>query len=68
MGWAKQFVALIKKQKATEVKGTDFTMNMDTAPNRIIAYAKATSHLVRDKDSFCTLMACMMEDGYLVHP
>ncbi len=63
----KQFVALLKKQKAAVVKGTDFTMNMDTAPNRIIDYAKRTGHLITGKDSFCTLMAVMMEDGYLVH-
>lgn len=57
----------VKTQKAKALKGTDLTMNMDTAPARIIAYANAAGMLLTGKEEFCQLMARMMRDGYLVH-
>lgn len=63
----KALVKQVKAQKAKDLKGTDLTMNMDTAPARIIAYAKSTGVLLTDKEIFCRLMASMMRDGYLVH-
>lgn len=59
--------AAIKKIPNKMVKGTDFTMNMVTAPNRILEFAKSIAHPITGKDSFAEVLSIMAEDGYQMH-
>lgn len=57
----------VKKIPNRMIKGDDFTMNMVTAPNRILSYAKALGHPISGKESFAEIIALMAEDGYQMH-
>lgn len=57
----------IKKIPNKMVKGTDFTMNMVTAPNRVLEFAKSVGYPITGKDSFAEVLSIMAEDGYQMH-
>ena len=58
----------MKKMPHKMIKGDDFTMNMVTAPNLVIQYAKRHGLAPPDtKDSFATVICLMAKDGYQIH-
>ncbi len=59
--------AAVKKIPNKMVKGEDHTMNMVTAPNRVLEYAKSIAHPIEGKESFAEVLSLMAEDGYQMH-
>lgn len=57
----------LKKMPHKLIKGSDHTMNMVTATNLVIAYAKNADLPLSGKDSFKTVICCMAKDGYQLH-
>lgn len=62
-----QLKLAVKKIPNKMVKGDDHTMNMVTAPNRVLEYAKSVGCPISGADSFAEVISLMAEDGYQMH-